>query len=186
MSLTKIIPIDHIDSGVKDCITNAGILLEVSKILHGKYGDAQSISIFLYALSEFGKAVLLRDKKILAEYNNQPEIDATDFFYDNYKKIDAALRTAGPNVEIIKLDGMDLQHAMEFLRVPNNSLNIDIGNLMLVDFNSNDSKWEQRLANKTKYIQNNAFTVLTKMLKKWENFYWFEDLNNTGKNFQII
>jgi len=171
LSLTKVIPIDHVDSGVKKCITNANILLEISETLHGKYGDIQSISIFLYALSEFGKAVLLRDKKILAEYNNQSEIDVTDFFYDNYKKIDAALRTAGPNVEIIKFDGMGLQGIMEFLQVPNSSFYTDIGSLMLIDFNANDSKWEQRLTNKVQYIQNNAFTILSKMLKKWQNFY---------------
>ena len=95
----KIIAISRVDEGIKECIRNSKSLLEASKKLNSDNFEKESTVIFYLALEEFGKAVLLRDKKKFAEHKDQIEIETADFFYDHNKKIEAAIRTIGPNLK---------------------------------------------------------------------------------------
>src|SRR5438445_11925478 len=96
------IPLSIIEQGIKESIKNAKELLSISSVLMDINYGLQSIVTYYYALAEFGKAVLLRDRMIMSEFKRLSEVDVSDFFYDNNKKIMAAVSTAGPNVEILQ------------------------------------------------------------------------------------
>jgi AbiV family abortive infection protein len=63
MLITKTIPTSKIDEGVRECIKNAKLFLDIANKLNEDHFENQSIMVL--ALEEFGKAVFLRDKKHL-------------------------------------------------------------------------------------------------------------------------
>ena len=163
------IPLSIIEKGIKESIKNAKVLLSISNVLMDNNYGLQSIVTYYYALAEFGKAVLLRDKMKIVEIKSLSEVDVSDFFYDNNKKIMAAVRTAGPHVEILK------NHLFEEYKASHSGDNSDSCSFeyidfMLVDFDQN-GKWVLPSLPQTINSQKNAFLILEKMLKKWDAIY---------------
>ena len=157
----KTIAISRIDEGIKKCIINSKSLLEASKKLNANNFEKESTMIFYLALEEFGKAVLLRDKKKFAEHKGQNEIEVADFFYDQNKKIEAAIHTIGSNMEIINRYTSTTDNKEEELKT-------NLINLFFIDYDTSHDNWNQRLLDHKTDEQNKSITIFEKMLKKWD------------------
>src|SRR5438445_3675391 len=168
MLMMKTLPISHVDDGIKECIKNAKSLLDLAKKLNEDHFEKQSIIIFYLALEEFGKAVILIDKKKFAEHKEELEINTDEFFYDSNKKIKAAVRTIGPHIEIIKPKSHPMKPESSNLDLENNEFKMGSCNLLFIDYNSSDGKWIQKLSDFQIEDQKKPFIVLEKMLKKWD------------------
>lgn len=157
----KTIAISRIDEGIKKCIINSRSLLEASKKLNADNFEKESTVIFYLALEEFGKAVLLRDKKKFAEHKGQNEIETADFFYDHNKKIEAAIHTIGSNIEIMKQFTTTTEKKEDELKA-------NPVNLFFIDYDLSQDNWGQRLLDHKTDGQNKSISIFEKMLKKWD------------------
>ena len=135
--------VSQIDEGVKLSIRNSEYLLEVARLL--EQGHLKSAIIFhTYAIEEFGKALMLEEKKLDACKKGEDEVEDKKTFSSHELKIAKALALLGswglpagiksiekPTTPYFK----DLKDLGDFATEKNRV------NLLLVDYDDKEKEW---------------------------------------------
>lgn len=150
--IPRVIPLDKIDAGIMKSIENSLELARTSLQLSGNGAKNIAIILYIYAVEEFGKAIMLKQKKDHAIKNKLSEItDDIGIFWNHDTKIGEAKQVL--KSRFTKLQLLDIKKSASSLAdiqfVPLEELlstdeflsEKDRVSLLLVDYDIVKNKW---------------------------------------------
>lgn len=164
---TEIVAVSLVNEGIKECLKSARSFSDMSKIYFSNNQGDLSLLFHYFALIEFGNAVLLRDRIKIAEYNDRNEVEITKCNNDFDKKVDAATRTAGPHVHILK-NYIPSSISRDSLK---DNILCYLSDFILIDYDHINKKWIKTSSSISSNEQKDALQILEKMIKKWDTIY---------------
>ncbi len=170
MSRVKLIPTLDLDVGISRCINKSEILLQAARKLYKCQYRDQAVILYYYAVEEFGKAVMLKQKKNDAILLNQKDVDVSDFFYNHDKKIEAARIEIGKDIDILEYNPIpdDGQFHDLVERGPVIRDFFERSSVFLTDYDPISRTWGKDLPIPLVLQIEKAFEQLQTALNKWK------------------
>lgn len=174
---TRSYPVSEIDSGIRLCLDNVEYLWNLALKFHTDNEKKIALIVYMFAVEEFGKAVLLKERKDDAKSKGLSEIVNDDVTFNKHdKKIERAFDTVNNSLARIKLyeevEAIPFGQELKFQEFKEKGEFVDVDNrlaLLFVDYNKKTKKFEMEVPLPLGFSLDSALHAFKQGVKTWKS-----------------